>query len=526
MKVLVTDNLSQKGIEILEKANFNVVVRNALTAEELREEIKDCDALVIRSATKVTEDVIAAAQKLKVIGRAGIGLDNVDINAASKKGIIVMNAPGGNVVTTAEHTIALLLALSRNIPQATASMKEGKWEKKKFNGREIFRKTLGIVGVGRIGSIVADRARGLKMNVVAYDPYVTPDSAQKLGIELVSLDELYARADYISIHVPMTKDTKNIIDKDAFSKMKDGVMLVNCARGGIVDETALYEAMQKGKVAGAALDVFCEEPPPAELPLFGMDKFISTPHLGASTKEAQENVAVAITGQIVEYLVNGTISNAVNFPSVSADVLAGVQPYICLAEKIGSFQMQVAKGAVQEIVIEYMGDIAGIDTRPVTIAMLKGMFAPILKDAVNYVNAPIIAKERGVKVTELKSTTSEDFTNLITVRAKTQTEENAFSGTIFGTKEPRLVRINTFRLEAAIDGHMLLIYNIDKPGVIGSIATILGKENINIAQMHVGQETGPGRNVILLTTGDPVPSEVLHKITKIPEVVSAQSLEF
>lgn len=526
MKVLVSDNLSPKGIRILEKANLDVVFKTGLKPDELKEEIRDCDALIIRSATKATEDLLSAAPRLKVIGRAGIGLDNVDIPAASKKGIIVMNAPGGNVVTTAEHTIALLLALSRNIPQATSSMKSGKWEKKKFTGREVFKKTLGIIGVGRIGSIVADRARGLKMQVISYDPYIMPETAKKMGIELVSFDELCARADYISIHVPFTKDTNNLLSRDAFSKMKEGVMVINCARGGIVDEDALYEAMQEGKVAGAAFDVFAEEPPRPDLPLFTSDRFICTPHLGASTQEAQENVAVAITNQVVDYLVNGTISNAVNFPSVSADILAEIQPYLTLAEKMGSFQMQIAKGAVQEIIIEYIGDIAGLDTRPITIAVLKGFLAPILKDAVNFVNAPIIARDRGVKVTELRSTTTEDFTNLITVRVKTPAEENGFSGTIFGKKEARLVRINTFRLEAVIDGHMLLIYNVDKPGVIGSIATALGKADINIARMHVGQETGPGRNVILLTTNSPVPPAVLEDIAKIPEVVSAQSLEF
>ncbi len=526
MKVLVSDNLSPKGIEILELAGLTVVFKTGLKPEELKQEIRDCDGLVIRSATKVTADVIEAAEKLKVIGRAGIGLDNVDVPAASKKGIIVMNAPGGNVVTAAEHSIAMLLALSRNIPQATASMKSGKWEKKRFLGKEVFKKVLGIIGIGRIGSIVADRAHGLRMQVIAYDPYIGPEAAAKMGIELVSLDALYARADYISIHVPLTKDTKNLVNAESFAKMKDGVMLIDCARGGIVDEEALYHAMNSGKVAGAALDVFAQEPLPENAPLLGMDRFICTPHLGASTEEAQDNVAIAITNQMVDYLKNGTISNAVNFPSVDADVLERIQPYLSLAEKMGSFQMQLAKGGIQEVAIEYVGDVAGIDTQPITIAMLKGLFAPILKDAVNFINAPIIAKERGVRVTELKSTTTEDFTNLITLRVKTPEEENALSGTIFGKKEPRLVRINTFRLEAVIEGHMLLIYNNDKPGVIGSIGTTMGKAGMNIARMHVGQETGPGRNVILLNTNAPVSSALLKDLSIIPDVVSAHPLEF
>lgn len=525
MKILVSDNISHKGIEILQKSGFTVVFQTGMTPEELKKEIRDCDGLVIRSATKVTQDIIEAAEKLKVVGRAGIGLDNVDVVSASKKGIIVMNAPGGNVVTTAEHTIAMLLALSRNIPQATASMRAGKWEKKKFTGREVFKKVLGIVGIGRIGSIVADRALGLKMQVIAYDPYIRPETAEKIGVELVSLDDLYAGADYISIHVPLTKDSKHLLGKDAFAKMKDGVMVINCARGGIVDEAALCDAMKAGKVAGAAFDVFSQEPP-VDSPLLAMERFICTPHLGASTEEAQENVAVAIASQICEYFQNGTISNAVNFPSVTADVLARIQPYLTLAETMGSFQMQIAKGAIQEISVEYVGDVANTDTRPITIAMLKGLFAPILKDAVNFINAPIVARERGVKVTEAKITTTEDFTNLITLKIKTSEEENSFSGTIFGKKEPRLVRLNTFRLEAAIEGHMLLIYNLDKPGAIGNIGTVLGKAGINIAQMHVGQEAGPGRNVILLNTNVPVPDPVLQEIEKLPDVVSAHPLEF
>lgn len=526
MKILVSDNLSPRGIEILQQAGLEVAVKTGLTPEELQKEITDCDGLVIRSATKVTADLIAAARNLKVIGRAGIGLDNVDIPAASKRGIIVMNTPGGNVVTTAEHTVAMLLALSRNIPQATASMKAGRWEKKKFTGQEIFHKTLGIIGIGRIGSIVADRARGLKMHVIAYDPYIRPETAEDLGVELVPLDVLYSRADYISIHVPLTRDTKKLINQESFAKMKEGVMLINCSRGGIVDEEALYEAMKSGKVAGASLDVFAQEPPPKSHPLFTLEKFICTPHLGAATAEAQVNVAVAIADQLVDFFKNGVVSNAVNFPSLSPEVLASVQPYLTLVEQMGSFQMQIAKGGIQEVSIEYVGDVANIDTRPITVAMLKGLFAPILKHDVNYVNAPIIAKERGVKVTELKSTTTEGFTNLITLRVKTPQEENALSGTIFGKKEPRLVRINTFRLEAMLEGHMLFIYNLDQPGVIGAIGIAMGEAGLNIARMHVGQETGPGRNVILLTTNAPVSAKVLKHILKIPQVVSAQPLEF
>ncbi len=525
MKVLVSDPISKKGLDVLRSIKeIKVDVKTYLSPQELGDAVKDCQGLIVRSATKVTADIIEKAPKLFVIGRAGIGLDNIDVNCATKKGIVVMNAPEGNVITTAEHTISLMLALSRNIPQAATSMKKGLWEKKKFQGREIFNKTLGIIGIGRIGKVVADRAKGLKMNVIGYDPYIAPEAIQKIGIELVTLDELYRRSDYITIHTPKTKETIGLINRGAFKKMKKGVKIINCARGGIVDEKDLYKAIITGKVSGAALDVF-EVEPPKDNPLLKLDNVICSPHLGASTAEAQENVAVNIAEQVIDYLLNGVIRNAVNVPSVSGEIMSQLSPYLVLAERLGNFHSQMAKGGIQEVFIEYIGDVAELDFTPITTSALKGLLTPIMKHAVNFVNAPIIAKERGIKVVESKRSTADDFTNLITLNVRTTKENNMISGTIFGKKEPRIVRINSFRLEAVPEGHMLLIHNVDRPGVIGRIGVTLGRHNINIARMHVGQETEKGRNIILLTTNVTVSEKVLNKVLELPDVLSALPLE-
>jgi D-3-phosphoglycerate dehydrogenase len=525
MKILVSDHLAESGVEkLMAVADFEVEVNTSLTEEEFRQIIKEYDALVIRSATKVTEDIIEAADRLKVIARAGIGLDNVDVAAASKRGIVVMNTPEGNVITTAEHTIAMLLSLSRNIPQATASIKAGKWEKKRFRGKEVFNKTLGIIGVGRIGRVVADRAKGLKMNVIAYDPYINMDLIEKLGIDAVSLDELYARADYITVHTPSTQETRNLINAAAFQKMRRGVFIINCARGGIVDEAALAEAIRAGMVAGAALDVFVKEPP-VDNPLLQLDNVIVTPHLGASTDEAQENVALAVADQVIEYLLTGTIRNAVNAPMIDGEVLANLRPYLILAERLGNVLTQVTRGAIQEIAIDYIGDVSALDMRPLTISILKGVLTPILSDEVNFVNAPIIAKERDIRVKESVRTEAEDFTNLIVVTMHTKEERNVVAGTIFGKKDPRLVRINDFRLEAAMEGHLLLIYNIDTPGTIGAIGTCLGRHHINISMMDVGQVLERGQNIILLRTDTPVPQHVIDELLAMENVNVVQKIE-
>ncbi len=526
MKVLISDNLSPAGVKILEEAGLEVDINTGLAPEELKKIIGKYDGLVIRSATKVTESLLEAADNLKVVGRAGIGLDNVDIPAASQKGIVVMNAPDGNATTAAEHAIAMMMSLTRNIPQATASMKEGKWEKKKFMGREVTGKTLGIVGMGRIGAIAANRAQGLKMKTIAFDPFLPKEIAEKIGVELVDLVELAKRADFVTVHVPLTKETKNLLSTEFFTNMKESAMFIDCARGGVCDEEALYEALVNKSIGGAALDVFAVEPTTKEnCKLLALDNFICTPHLGASTEEAQEGVATIIAAQVADYLNKGAVSNAVNVPSVSDDVIAQVGPYISLGEMLGSLHMQIAKGGVEEINIKYSGELAELNTSPVTVAFLKGLFTPILKDAVNYVNAPLIAKERGIEVIESKSERSDDFTNVLSVTVKTSEGENVLVGTVFGKNEPRLVRFNSFRLEALPSGPMLLVYNKNVPGVIGSLGVTLGEGGVNISNMTVGREEETSQNVILLNTDTLVSKELLEKVKGLEKIDDALVLE-
>jgi D-3-phosphoglycerate dehydrogenase len=526
MKVLVSDNLGEDGIKMFQDApGIEVDVKTGLDPDELASIISDYEALVIRSATKVTKSLLGKATRLKVVGRAGIGLDNVDIPAATQHGVVVMNTPTGNVVTTAEHAIAMMLAMTRNIPMGTSSLREGRWEKKQLQGREIYNKVLGVIGFGKIGAIVADRARGLKMNVIIHDPFVTPAQIQKAGFEYVDIDALYQRADYISVHVPKLKNTIGMIDKDAFEKMKPGVMVINCARGGIVVENDLYAALVSGKVAGAALDVFETEPPGAS-PLITHERVICTPHLGASTKEAQTNVAVAVAQQIIDFLTQGTVANAVNMPSVTGDVLEKIGPYLTLAEKMGCLQAQLAKGPIKEVVVEFCGDFKELDLSPVSTAVLKGLLTPVVKDDVNFVNAHVMAQQRGIKVTETSSAESDYYVNQIIVRAITTEMESVASGTIFGKKDPRIVKIDKFRLEMIPHGHMALIQNIDKPGSIGEIGTTLGKYNINIGRMQVGQEEEGDRNIIFLTTDTPIPEDVVQEMRGLSLVKTVTPLEF
>ncbi len=526
MKVLVSDNLGEEGIQMFREAQgIEVDVKTGLKPDELKAIIGQYDGLAIRSATKVTADLIAAATNLKVVGRAGIGLDNVDIPAATNRGIVVMNTPTGNVVTTAEHAVAMMFALTRNIPAGTASLKQGRWEKKKLEGRELYKKTLGVIGYGKIGSIVADRARGLRMRVVISDPFVQPEKIEQDGYEALTLEELYKQADYISIHVPKLKNTVNLINKEAFELMKNGVMIINCARGGIINEADLHEAIVAGKVAGAALDVF-ETEPPGDNPLLKLDQVICTPHLGASTKEAQTNVAVMVARQIIDYLTSGTIVNAVNVPSVTGEILEKVGPYIKLAEQLGLLQAQLIKGAPKEVVVEYYGDFKGIDLSPVTTALLKGMLTPMVKEVVNFVNAHVLATQRGIKVTETTVASHEEYTYLITAKLVTTEGESVVSGTIFGKQDTRIVRINTFRLEMIPLGHMALIHNLDVPGSIGEIGSVLGKRGINIARMQVGQEAGGERNIIFLCTDTRMPQEVIDELLALRTVKTVTPLEF
>lgn len=526
-RVLVSDTLSEEGIAILRNTpGVEVDVKTKLKPDELKAIIKEYDALAIRSATKVTAEIIAAADKLKVVGRAGIGLDNVDAAAASKRGIVVMNTPGGNTVTTGEHAIAMMFALARQIPQATSSMKAGGWEKSKFMGAEIYDKTLGVIGIGRVGSIVADRALGLKMHVMAYDPFMSPEGAEKLGISLVTMDELLAKSDFISIHTPLTKDTRGMINAEAFGKMKKGVFIINCARGGIISEKDLLDALNSGQVAGAALDVF-EEEPTKNVELVGHPKIICTPHLGASTEEAQQNVAIAIAEQISAYLSTGEIRNAVNFPSISGELLAVIRPYLLLAEKLGKFQAQIVTGGIEEVQVEYSGEILNTSVAPITIALLKGLLGPFLNENVNYINAPVIAKERGIRVIESKSSEVKDFTSMISVTIKTSKEKSFAAGAIFGRQDPRIVRIDGFSIEVIPEGNMLMLYNYDRPGVIGNVGMTLAENGINIGRLQLSRQkvNGERQALVVLSTDSVVPDTVIGKLQVLPNLISVKQLE-
>ncbi len=523
MKVLVSDNISSKGVDILKKAGLEVDVKTGLKPDELKAIIGKYHALVVRSATKATADIIEAAKNLKVIGRAGSGLDNVDKTAASKRGIVVMNTPGGNTITTAEHTIAMIFAVARKIPQANASLAANKWEKKKFMGTELFNKTLGVIGLGNIGGEVAKRAQGLGMNIIAYDPFLGEDKAKSMGIGKVEIPELIKRADFITIHTPLTSETKGLINTKSIKTMKDGVYIINCARGGIINEKDLYSALESGKVAGAALDVF-EKEPPENNPLVGHEKVVCTPHLGASTQEAQENVAIAVAEQIADYLVHGTIRNAVNFPSIPADQVAVLQPYINLAEKVGSFASQMFDGEITEVTLEYRGEASGLNTHPLTIAALKGFLSPVLEETVNFVNAPFIAKERGIEVKETKSSDAGDYQSLITVVLKSRKKKLAVAGTLFSKKDPRIVKIDDFTVEIMPEGTMLFMYNNDKPGVIGNIGTMLGKNSINIARMHFGREKAGGTAISVVNIDAPMSEKLLADIKKLPNILDVKVL--
>ncbi|HPI51074.1 MAG TPA: phosphoglycerate dehydrogenase [Smithellaceae bacterium] len=519
-RVLVSDSMAPEVAAILGNTpGIKVDVKTGMKPDELKAVIKDYDALIVRSSTKVTAEIIEAAAKLSAIGRAGAGVDNIDIPAASKRGIVVMNTPGGNTVTTAEHAIAMMLALARRIPQATASMKAGRWEKSRFMGNEYCNKILGVIGLGRVGAVVADRAIGLKMNVIAHDPFISPEVAQQMGVNMVNLDELFTNSDFISVHCPLSKETRNLINESALAKMKKGVFLIHCARGGIVNEKALCRALKAGQVAGAAIDVF-EEEPTKNMELVGLDNVICTPHLGASTDEAQTNVAIAIAHQIAAYFTTGEIKGAVNFPSVSADVMAGIRPYLDLAEKLGAFQAQLLTGAIQEVSLEYSGEILNHNVAPITVSLIKGLLDQILTETVNYINAPVLAKERGIRIIEVKSSETKDYTNLIALTVRTSKETSRTSGAVFGQNDPRIVRINEFSVEIAPEGYLLAVSNKDVPGVIGNLGTTLGSHNVNIARLHLSRDAQSKKALVVLNTDSPVGPDILDKLRKLPHVVS------
>ena len=514
VRVLISDPLADEGIDILKKEkSFTVDVKVKLSPEELKKIIPVYDALVVRSQTKVTKDIIKHAKKLKFIGRAGVGLDNIDLEEASKSGIVVMNAPGGNTISTAEHTFSLLMALSRNIPQADASLKKGEWNRKKFMGVELYGKTLGIIGLGRIVREVANRALSFKMKVIAYDPFLIPKSAVSLGIEPVSLDALLRKSDFISVHTPLTKETRHVIGEKAFKKMKKGIRIINCARGGIVDEKALLKALDSGIVAGAALDAYeCE--PPGQTKLVAMDKVVTTPHLGASTEEAQVNVAIDIARGIKDALLGKGIRNAVNAPSIEPELLEIIAPYLDLAEKIGSMNAQLAEGSIKKVKIKYTGDIVKYNLDHLTRSIMVGILRPILEENVNYVNALVIARQRGIKISEEKTEEIEDFANLIAVEVETNKTKNFIMGTLFTKVDPRLVKVNQFYVDAIPEGHMLVIYNQDKPGMVAHIGSILGRNNINIAGMTFGRAKRGGLAMTVINVDSEVSEKLLVQIRK------------
>jgi len=519
MKILISDNLAPEGITIFKEAGMEVDARTSTPAEELAGMIGEYDGLVIRSATKVTEGLLKHAARLKVVGRAGTGLDNVDIAAASRKGIVVMNTPGGNTITTAEHTLAMIMSMCRNIPEATASLKIGKWEKKKFTGIELYGKTLGVIGLGNIGKNLAQRARSLGMNVIGYDPYMTEEMARSLGVSLVSLDEIYAQSDIITVHTPLSPETRYLINSETISRMKNGVRLVNCARGGIIKEADLLEALKSGKVAGAALDVFENEPPLGN-PLLQLENVVVTPHLGASTSEAQVNVAVMVAKQMVEYLKTGVARNARNMAAVSADEFQKIQPYISLGEKLGSFLGQVADGRADEVVMEFFGDASALNTDPVSNGILKGFLSNFTD--VNYVSAPFLAKDLGIRISEIKSSERPNFQNKIMVTIRGKYGRNSISGTLFNNKDPRIVMVDGMPLEAIPEGEMLIFRNHDKPGVIGSVGIALADAGINIARMQFGREEPGGKAISIVNVDSPVDKNLLKKLSGLPNVVDVR----
>ncbi|MFT3967675.1 MAG: phosphoglycerate dehydrogenase [Sphingobium sp.] len=523
-KVLISDSMDPNAAQIFRDRGVEVDVITGKTPDELKAIIGQYDGLAIRSSTKVTKEILDAATNLKVIGRAGIGVDNVDIPYASAKGVIVMNTPFGNSITTAEHAIALMFALARQLPEADASTQAGKWEKNRFMGVEVTGKTLGLIGAGNIGSIVADRAIGLKMKVVAFDPFLTPERAIDLGIEKVTLDDLLARADFITLHTPLTDQTRNILSKENLAKTKKGVRIINCARGGLIDEAALKEGLDSGHIAGAALDVFVTEPA-KESPLFGTPNFISTPHLGASTNEAQVNVALQVAEQLSDYLLTGGITNALNVPSLSAEEAPKLRPYMALAEKLGSLVGQLNGDQIQGISVETEGHAAELNQKPIVAAVLAGLMR-VYSDTVNMVNAPYLAKERGLDVREVRHDREGDYQTLVRVIVKTGDGERSVAGTLFGHSQPRLVELNGINMEADLTGQMIYIVNQDKPGFIGRVGSTLGEAGVNIGTFHLGRRNVGGEAVLLLSLDGTLNDTLSGEVSKLDGVKDVKLLKF
>ncbi|TYC86139.1 phosphoglycerate dehydrogenase [Novosphingobium sp. BW1] len=523
-KVLISDKMDPNAARIFEERGCDVDVITGETPEQLIARIGEYDGLAIRSSTKVTKEILDAATNLKVIGRAGIGVDNVDIPYASGKGVVVMNTPFGNSITTAEHAIAMMFALARQIPEANAQTKEGKWPKNAFMGVEVTGKTLGLIGAGNIGSIVASRALGLKMKVVAYDPFLTPERAVEMGVEKADLDTVLGKADFITLHTPLTEQTRNILSEDNLAKTKKGVRIVNCARGGLIDENALKKMLDSGHVAGAALDVFQTEPA-KDSPLFECANFICTPHLGASTTEAQVNVALQVAEQLADYLVNGGVTNALNMPSLSAEEAPKLKPYMKLAEQLGSLVGQLTRDSVPRISIHTEGAAAELNMRPMVAAVLAG-FLRVQSDSVNMVNAPYLAKERGLEVREVKTEREGNYHTLIRVSVKTESGERSVAGTLFNNQDPRLIELFGISVESDLSGDMMYIVNEDAPGFIGRIGTLLGENGINIGTFNLGRRETGGEAVLMLSVDSAVPEDVLKQAEALPGVKLVKALKF
>ena len=525
-RVLISDKLSKSAVQIFKDRGLEVDYQPDLgkDKEKLLAVIGQYDGLAIRSATKVTEKVIEAAHRLRVIGRAGIGVDNVDVAKATAKGIIVMNTPFGNSITTAEHAIALMFALARDLPAADASTRAGKWEKNRFMGVEISGKTLGIIGCGNIGSIVADRAIGLRMRAIAYDPYLSEEHARDLGVEKVDLDELFRRADFITLHTPLTDKTRNIIDKSSIAKMKDGVRIINCARGGLIVEEDLAEALRSGKVAGAGIDVFSVEPAEKNV-LFDLPNVVCTPHLGASTREAQENVALQVAEQMSDYLIYGAVTNALNMPSITAEEAPRLKPFVKLAENLGLFAGQLTDTTILGVRIEYAGEVADMNTKALTSALLAGLLRPILTE-VNMVNAPVVARERGMAVDEIRQSQRGAYETYIRLTVKTERQERSVAGTVFSDGRPRIIQIKGIDMEGGFAEHMLYVTNVDRPGFVGKLGSLLGSKQLNIATFNLGRAAPGGDAIALLAVDGPISDEVLASVAAIEGVVQAKRLSF
>lgn len=522
MKVLVSDKFSSEGLKVFEDvAGIELDYRPGLSVQDLLGAVVDADALVVRGGTLITEDVFHAAGKLKVVGRAGIGVENMDLVAANRKGVIVMNTPFGSTITTAEHTIAMLMSLARRIPAASQSTKGGQWEKDRFLGVEIAGKTLGVIGAGKIGRLVVERAIGLRMRVIVFDPYLAEDVVRQMGAEQVEFEELLRRSDFLTLHIPRNHETEELLNEASLKLVKPGCRIINCAMGGLIDEPALARALADGRVAGAALDVFAKEPPEKDNPLLSMEQVICTPHLRAATVDAQVNVTVQVAHQIVDFLQRGVITNALNVPSISAELLADIRPYLELAEKLGSFQAQLFPRGLQSITVEYAGSVTEHPTEPLTLGLLKGLLTPMLGSMVNYVNAPYLARERGIHVLETRSNTAEGFSNLIRLTVQGSGGTRSISGALFGQEDYRIVRVDGYQVEAVPHGHILVLHNDDRPGVIGFIGQILADANVNIAMMNLSRHKIEGKAVSLINVDSKIPEEILETIRANEHILSA-----